>query len=247
MSIAEKLQTIAENEQLVYDTGYNLGKAVGERYILNIITDYGNKSRYDYFYYGFQTATELPTVNTSNSTSFGNMYRDCKALKSIPPMDTSKGTNFNSMFLGCKAITTIPPLDFSKATDASQVFQNCSNLITLPPIILSEITSTTNMFYGCFKLVTIEKVNFSKATSLNSAFFACNDLENVVFEGSIICNISFSYSTKLTHDSLMSIINALCDNSSGTSTLTLTIGSSNTAKLTEEELLIAENKGWVVK
>jgi hypothetical protein len=56
------------------------------------------------------------------------------------------------------------------------------------------------------------------------------------------------WSTKLTHDSLMSIINHLSDKSSDTSgtTWTITLGTENIAKLTDDEIAIAEAKGWEV-
>ena len=54
------------------------------------------------------------------------------------------------------------------------------------------------------------------------------------------------WSTKLSHDSLMSIINALKDYSADTSgtTYTLTIGGTNIEKLTQDELDSIEEKGW---
>ncbi len=75
-------------------------------------------------------------------------------------------------------------------------------------------------------------------------FYNCTALENVTFEGTIPVrgNMSvFSYSNKLTVKSLMSFINALT-NMSDTATYTITIGSTNLAKLTEEQIQIATDK-----
>ncbi|MBO5955586.1 MAG: hypothetical protein J6Q10_02165, partial [Clostridia bacterium] len=57
---------------------------------------------------------------------------------------------------------------------------------------------------------------------------------------------SVSDSKKLSYDSLMSIINALKDYSTDTSgtTYTVTLGTTNLAKLTNEEKAIATQKGW---
>lgn len=53
---------------------------------------------------------------------------------------------------------------------------------------------------------------------------------------------------KLTHDSLMNVINNLYDiKSKGVKTQTLQLGNRNKAKLTAEEIAIATNKGWNVK
>jgi hypothetical protein len=57
-------------------------------------------------------------------------------------------------------------------------------------------------------------------------------------------SLNFSYCAYLTHDSLMSIINNLA---TVTSTKTLTLGTTNLAKLSDEEKAIATNKGWTVK
>jgi hypothetical protein len=53
--------------------------------------------------------------------------------------------------------------------------------------------------------------------------------------------------TKLTHDSLMNVINNLYDiKSKGCNTQQLVLGSTNLAKLTAEEINIAVEKGFSV-
>ena len=49
----------------------------------------------------------------------------------------------------------------------------------------------------------------------------------------------------LTHQSLLNALNGLYDLTGGTSQ-TLTLGSTNLAKLTDEEKAIATNKNWVL-
>lgn len=94
---------------------------------------------------------------------------------------------------------------------------------------------------------TIRKIILSPKTSLTQWFDGCKNLENVTFEGTFEKNgANFQYSPKLTHDSLMSFINALADKTADTSgtTWSVTLGNTNIAKLTEEELALIENKGW---
>jgi hypothetical protein len=69
--------------------------------------------------------------------------------------------------------------------------------------------------------------------------YSLTDFESCVWYKSI----SFSSSSKLTHDSLMSIINNLA---TVTSKQTLTIGATNKAKLTDDEIAVATEKGWTV-
>ena len=101
-------------------------------------------------------------------------------------------------------------------------------------------------FLNCKKLKTIELLRSTKECTYTSTFQTCSSLENITIDGQIGQNISFQWSPLLTHESLMSIINALVDYSEDTSgtTYTLTIGTDNIAKLSAEEIAIIENKGW---
>lgn len=141
--------------------------------------------------------------------------------------DTANGTNFNYMFNYCKALTTIPQLDTSNGTNFSY------------------------MFYDCKALNTISLLNMSSMSSASwgSMFNGCTALENVTFEGTIPVrgNMSvFSSCPNLTVDSLMSFINALT-NMNSSATYTITIGSTNLAKLTEEQIQIATDKRITLK
>lgn len=57
-------------------------------------------------------------------------------------------------------------------------------------------------------------------------------------------SIDFSKNIKLTHQSLLNIINSIPSNS-GSETLTLKLGETNLAKLSEEEKQSISDKGWV--
>ena len=67
--------------------------------------------------------------------------------------------------------------------------------------------------------------------------------------GTIKYNIMLSYSPKLTVDSLMVVISALYDFTGKGESIAdisgkLYLGSTNLAKLTDEQKAIATNKGW---
>ena len=77
---------------------------------------------------------------------------------------------------------------------------------------------------------------------MNGMFVGCTNLTNFascVFRKSI----DFSTCSKLSHDSLMSIINNLAE---VTNTQKLTLGTTNKTKLTINEIAIATEKGWTV-
>ena len=148
--------------------------------------------------------------------------------------------------LGKQGIT----LDFSRCTAYYSAFAYaCIRRIGVVNFsgIIDGSYALGNAFIGSY-IVTIDKVIVSEKTKFpNSTFQNCKKLSDLTIEGTLGENgFNVQWSTLLTHDSLMSIINALKDYSedtSGTDWL-VTIGSENKAKLTEDEILIAENKGW---
>lgn len=165
---------------------------------------------------------KLKYSDTANGKNFSNMFYACSSLTTIPQLDTSNGTNFGAMFNGCSALTSILQLSTSNGTNFNGMFSACTALTTISLLNMSSMSGTSciNMFYNC------------------------PALKNVTFEGTIPVrgNMSvFSSCPNLTVESLMSFINALT-NMSDTATYTITIGSTNLAKLTEEQIQIATDK-----
>lgn len=165
---------------------------------------------------------KLKYSDTANGKNFSNMFYACSSLTTIPQLDTSNGTNFGAMFNGCSALTSILQLSTSNGTNFNGMFSVCTALTTISLLNMSSMSGTSciNMFYNC------------------------TALENVTFDGTIPVRgniIVFSTCPNLTVESLMSFINALT-NMSDTATYTITIGSTNLAKLTEEQIQIATDK-----
>jgi len=209
-------------------------------------SDTANGTNFNYIFYYCTNLTSIPQLDTSKGTDFGYMFNYCGALTTIPQLDTSNGTKFNSMFTGCKKLTSIPQLDTSKGTAFGYMFNYCGALTTIPQLDTSNGTSFYGMFFFCISLTSIPLLNMSSmsSTDWNNMFYNCTALENVTFEGTIPVrgNMSvFSSCPNLTVDSLMSFINALT-NMNSSATYTITIGSTNLAKLTEEQIQIATDK-----
>ena len=102
-------------------------------------------------------------------------------------------------------------------------------------------------FYGPH-IETIEKLILRDdgVQSFSKTFNEATALKNIVIEGKIGKN-GFNVSwSPLTHDSLMSIINALQDKTSVGGTWAVTLGTDNLAKLTDAEKAIATQKGWTL-
>ena len=139
--------------------------------------------------------------------------------------------------------------DFTNTADFTQIFYYNSMTTVFPSMDMSMAALLDRTFAYNYAMVTIEKLKVGAATAFSNTFQESRNIENLIIDGTIGQNgFDVKQSTKLTHESLMSIINALADYSDDTSgtVWTVTIGSTNKAKLTEAELAIAENKGWVV-
>lgn len=208
------------------------------------LIDTSNGTDFYQMFIGCNQLTTIPLIDTSNAKDLSSIFFNCSGLKTVPNLDTKNCLNFEKMFSSCRSLEAIPELDTSNGTNFSYMFYACANITTIPKINTSNNTNFTSMFYNCSKLITILEIDTSKGTSFSSMFDGCRELENITFVGTINKSISLSSSTKLTHDSLMSIINALADKIGQSGTFKLTIGATNVAKLTTEELEIIGAKGW---
>lgn len=154
--------------------------------------------------------------------------------------DTENVTYFIEMFSGCPNITTVPLLDTSKVTTMYRMFYNCPNLTTIPAFDTSKVTQMGEMFSGCTNLTTIPAFDTSKVTWMGDMFTGCTNLTAIHMTG-MKTSFNISASTQFTREALVEILNNLAPTAS-----TLTMGSTNLAKLTEEDKAIATNKGWTV-
>ena len=154
------------------------------------------------------------------------------------------------------SVLKMPPLKVggNDPTNGSGIFFSCP-LVEIPKVDTSEVIYASQMFYFA-KAKIIPEINASKFTNINGILMNCANLEDL---GGLL-NLGQAYpdtsikedlalglqnNNKMTHDSLMNIINKLYDISiKGTQIVSL--GGTNKAKLTAEEIAIATNKGWTV-
>ena len=159
------------------------------------------------------------------------------------------GTEYASAFFANRWTDAIyKPKHNIVATNAPNLFANSLITDTLVAIDVTNATGIQNMFSYASMMKTIRKLIVSEKTAeFNNTFGNCRSLENITFEGTIAKNgINLQWSTNLTHDSIMSLINCLADKSSDTSgtVYKVTLGAQNIAKLTDAEQQIAQRKGW---
>ena len=233
MSIRNKVETIANNQQAVYDAGFAKGSESGGQGASTKAFWDNVKANSGYMVYAFS----------------GCAWRD-NTFK--PIYDIVPRGNATCLFRAC-GITDLKKcfddagvtLDTSQVTNANTMFGYSASLTTVPKLDLSNATNTQWLFNACSALQTIEEINFSANTPFNETFKSCSALTNMTVTGVIGQNgLDLSASTLLSHDSLMSVINSLESKTSGTWTVTL--GTTNLAKLTATEKGIATNKGWTL-
>ncbi len=188
MSIAEKLQTIAENEQKVFDAGYEKGKAEGSseefvgvkysdfttvvgsgkfpkvadvRSLGSLIANYGNakKSVMSYAFYN-------PSIYLSES--FFLHLEEVYLPNSI--------TGLTNTFWNCIRLSTIHG-DLTEITTINGAFRGCEALTEIPYMPNLDVVQQYS-FYGCKGLTSVNL--YKNPTTLNAtAFGNCTNLTNL--------------------------------------------------------------------
>lgn len=184
----------------------------------------------------------LKYEDTENVTNMNNMFESCSRLTTIPLLNTSKVTDMQYTFRYCYKLINVPQLDTSRVNIMESTFSRCDELTTIPLLDTSNVTSMRNMFIYCKKLINIPKLDVSKVVTMQDMFNGCISLEEIHMTGMQV-SFDIHYSTKFTREALLEILNNLA---TVTSTQTLTMGSTNLAKLTDEDKSIATNKGWTL-
>ena len=227
-----------------------------------------------YLFYNNSRLDQIDDILTfcKDVTSTRYMFYGSIQLKTLDlsGLDTSKVTDMNYMF-GNTGISNLNTSNFdtSNVTDMSHMFANTYlESIDLRHFNTSNVTTMRNMFMTSTKLVNLNlsECDFGKVKNVYRMFQNCKTL--VELRG--FKNLGKGYTDKstsdsdytldlsactlLTHDSLIDVINNLYDlnltydvaNGGKLYGQQLVLGSTNTAKLTTEELAIATNKGWTV-
>ena len=205
----------------------------------------GKQAQYDEFWEAAQpTTSPVPYNYASTVWNNGNFF---------PKKDiiATSGSNVFGLFynigvtnLSKRIVDCNIKLDLSKAGKVGSLFAYAL-VEVVPKLSFASAIDMASVFSQCTRLKTIESVEINENMTFVSSFERCSALENLTIEGTIgQSGFNVQWSTKLSHDSLMSIINALKDYSGTDTWKTITLGSKNLAKLTPEEILIMEQKQW---
>lgn len=222
------LDQMASSIDEVYEAGYEKGELTfWEEYLKN-----GSRTNFQYSFagIGWTDNTFKPNrnlmVKASSYMFHGSLITNLKALteKLGITIDFSQCTSFTYTF-GNANITDIGVVDVRSTSVSLQYFAyNSKGLKNFEKLIVNE----NNVFSS-------------------TAFQGTDNLVEIRFEGVIGKNgLNLQWSKKLSHDSLVSIIDCLQDKSGDTSGTewVVKVGTDNCAKLTEEDLSKIQKKGW---
>ena len=213
-----------------YDDGYDEGVAKGNDVFWDTYQSNGARTNYKYAFNfnGWKEANFKPKYNIIPTGEVTQMFYTSDINADLVEICEKQGI----------------VIDFSKITQLEYVFQN-SSFTRVGVIDASKATKFVSVFNGAKKLVTIDKLMISnKCTTITTPFSNCIALENITIEGEIAKNgFNLSASTKLSRESIESIINAL---STTTSELTVTFSTTavNAAIEVAEPGCNTTNSGW---
>jgi hypothetical protein len=221
-------------------------------------------------FYNYNSLIAVPKLDVSNYSSFSSTFLNCRNLRYIN-IDFSKNTKaiyyFTDTFAGCTLLNNIQlKLSTHYNLSLEGIFRECSSLSTVSEINTSSVLNFKNAFYFCCSLYKLCELNAKNTVVITLMFYKCylltefgglKDLGKAfIIETEHYDNytLDLSYSNLLTHDSLMNVINKLYDlnltydvaNGGTLYRQSLVLGSTNLAKLTDEEIKIATDKGWDV-
>lgn len=195
------------------------GSPILECNSLNVSKITGNSIKNIGSFQGNNNIIEVNFPNTTALTSLNDIFRNATNLIDLR-LNTSNVTSMAYAFVACK-FTTAPQMNTQKLQNMTYAFYGCKSLETIPEYDLSNLTGIN---------------------ALQETFTRCSKLKSFLAYGMRV-SFDISASTEFEREDLVTILNNL---GTVTSTKTLTMGSTNLAKLTEDDKLIATNKGWTL-
>lgn len=190
--------------------------------------DLSNIIEADYLFYNCPSLQNVTLTNTSSVENWYFAFYNCQSLREIE-LDLSSAVNCDYMFFVCRQIQKVTLLNSSTVSSWFVTFAYCNSLKEINAD-WSSASDTTEVFNGCFNLQKLNITNIGKNFSDGGQLFLTN--------------------TSLNRDALINVFNDLTDiseNLQGASVLYMDITNTlGTPDLTESDLEIATNKGWVI-
>ena len=195
------------------------------------------------------TNDDISRVLSGSYSIYPYLFTGCTGIT-----DIKVGMVWHNMFDSCtNLVHAIITGSGSTGDTGSEVFKDCTKLQE------AQLAPNTkkigySIFYNCSALKTVSlpstitEDTHSCLTSKSSSYYAfynCTNLEDVQLGQDWNMSLRLDISNNLTVDSMVAMFNSLKD-LTGETAKTLTLGSTNLAKLTDEQKAIATNKNWTL-
>ena len=209
----------------------------------------------------FYSAQKIKTadINSPNVYDFSSCFSNCGLLESASIVELNKlaGHNvyYDYTFASCHKLYNAT-IDIGPVKEESELyitmnycFYKTGDTTDSRNLNINFLNADKNIirrmryaFSESWSIYEIPAVNCAKTTGLDTAFINCHNLRKLHFYN-ISDTIDISTCTAFEREGLLEVLNNL---SVVTTTKTCTLGSTNLAKLTDEDKAIATNKGWTL-
>lgn len=176
----------------------------------------------------------MPDLTENDVKSLQGLFMNCYNLKHSVYFNIGSNTDLSSLHSSNYNLLTYAPLKTENVINFSSMFKDCRAIKEIDVYNTSSGQNFGSTFYDCSTLETIKNLDLINATSVSTIFRNCTNLKNLYIKNikiSLGIGAGTSYGHLLTLESLLNAIKELWDNTAGTSTLTLTVGSANLSKL----------------
>lgn len=211
----------------------------------------GENAKYTLGQYAFRssgvTDESVKNILAHTGTTYSHIFDKCNSLVNIEP-----SALWTNMFSNCTNLKTVQS-SLTTKTLGDNTFYNDASLTSA---LLYGVYTTIgiNIFYNCTSLKTvylsssITTATNSSLTSTSSSYYifqGCTNLEDIQLGQDWNMSLRLNVSNKITVESMVAMFNSLKD-LTGETAKTLTLGSVNLAKLTDEQKQIATDKNWTL-
>lgn len=208
MTTAEKLLRAKQDFDDVYEAGVNIGSDYDKFW--DIKQQKGKRTNYSKFFADWKDELFIPKYEFGKISNAYQMFFNSK-IKDLYTKLLSVNKSLNE--------SDEPILNLSECEDPTEIFRD-SEITHIPSLIFPKDTPLKGTFYNANKLHTIQGLCLNNNTFNGSVFEKCAALANInKITGNFIGNVSFLSCGQLTKASIINIVGALSENTSGTLSL----------------------------
>ncbi len=225
MTIADKIKRAKADIDAVYESGKTAGREIEYREFWEKV--YPNLDRVD------------------GTAGFPGRCWNNETFK--PPQIITIYGNCSYCFFNSGITDISDKVEFSDLTSCANMFQYCRTQV-IGELDFSKLTNKTlQRTFDSDRIVTIQLLTVGEDVVFSNTFANCKNLVNLTVAGTIGKNgLNLQWSTKLSKESITSLINALSTTASGLA-VTLSATAVNTAFSAEEWTALANTRtNWTI-